>query len=71
MNLQGFIETDDDALLMVDYQGYRRAYPPGRRQVVGVAWHITNAEKYRFLSDSVCVINGDVSAVPATRAASS
>ena len=31
MNMQGFIETEDGALIMVDYQGYGRAYPVGRR----------------------------------------
>lgn len=38
MNMQGFIQTDDGAVIMVDYQGFGRAYPPGRRQVVGAAW---------------------------------
>ena len=60
MNMQGFIETDDGALIMVDYQGYGRTYPPGRRQVVGAAWHIASHEKYRFLNDSICVISGEV-----------
>ena len=62
MNMQGFIETDDGALVMVDYRGYGRAYPPGRRQVVGAAWHTTNNEKYRFLNDVVCAISGEVRA---------
>ena len=60
MNMQGFIETDDGATLMIDYQGYGRAYPPGRRQVVGAAWHVTAHEKYRYLNDSVCAIAGEV-----------
>jgi len=60
MNMQGFIETDDGALIMLDFQGYGRAYPPGRRQVVGAAWHLTSHEKYRYLNDSVCVISGEV-----------
>ena len=60
MNMQGFIETDDGALIMTDYQGYGRAYPPGRRQVVGAAWHVTSDEKYRFLNDAICTISGEV-----------
>lgn len=60
MNMQGFIETDDGALIMADYRGYGRAYPKGRRQVVGAAWHISNHEKYRALNDAVCVISGEV-----------
>jgi hypothetical protein len=60
MNLQGFIETDDGALIMLDYQGYGRSYPPGRRQVVGAAWHIASAEKYAFLNDAICAISGEM-----------
>jgi len=30
-----FIETDDGATLMLELHGYCRAYPPGRRQIVG------------------------------------
>jgi hypothetical protein len=60
MNMQGFIETDDGALVIVDYQGYGRAYPPGRRQVVGAAWHTAGDGKYQFLNDCICVISGEV-----------
>jgi len=62
MDMQGFIETDDGALIMVDYKGYGRAYPVGRRQVVGAAWHVSSDEKYRFLNDSVCCVAGEVRA---------
>lgn len=66
MNMQGFIETDDGALIMIDYQGFGRAYPPGRRQVVGAAWHISSHDTYHSLNDAVCVIAGEVRA-PAPR----
>ena len=59
-DFQGVIETSDGALIMFDYQGYGRAYPPGRRQVVGAAWHHTEHEKYRWLNDSICVFAGEV-----------
>jgi Protein of unknown function (DUF3237) len=62
MNLQGFIKTDDGALIMTDYRGYGRTYPKGRRQVVGAAWHVTDSEKYRWLNDAVCAIAGEVRA---------
>lgn len=45
---------------MFDYQGYGRAYPPGRRQIVAAAWHITSHEKYRWLNDAICVGSGEV-----------
>jgi hypothetical protein len=74
MNLQGFIETDDGALIIADYQGYGRSYQRSqalygtasdeetklRRQVVGVAKHYADAGKYRWLNDAICAIAGEV-----------
>lgn len=66
MDLQGFIKTDDGALIMTDFKGYgrthRQADEPGRRQVVGAAWHTSDTEKYRWLNDTVCAISGEVRA---------
>lgn len=62
MNLQGLIETADGATVVLDFKGYGRAYPKGRRQVVGAAWHICGDEKYKWLNDSVGVISGEVRA---------
>ena len=78
MNIQGFIETDDSALIMLDYQGYGRSTDRSqelykqasatnektskRRQVVGFAKHVTDSEKYRWLNDAVCAIAGEVRA---------
>ncbi len=63
MNIQGFIERNNPALIMLDYQGYGRSADRSqelyklssksyertkfRRQVVGFARHVTNSEKYR------------------------
>jgi hypothetical protein len=65
MNMQGFIKTDDGALIMTDYKGYGRSVVTTSakykfRQVVGSAWHVTDNEKYRWLNDSVCAISGEV-----------
>ena len=78
MNIQGFIETGDSALIMLDYQGYGRSRDrsdelyklasvasekiKSRRQVVGFARHVTDNEKYRWLNDAVCAISGEVRA---------
>jgi hypothetical protein len=59
-DIQGVIETDDGAVIMFDHQGYGRAYPPGRRQIVGAGWHISSDERYRWLNDSICVLAGEV-----------
>ncbi len=59
-DLQGVIETEDGAVIMFDYQGYGRAYPPGRRQIVCAAWHTTDHEKYAWLNDAMCIGSGEV-----------
>jgi hypothetical protein len=60
MDFQGFIETAEGALVMVEYRGYGRTHPPGRRQVVGAAFHLSDHEAYKRLNDIVCVIEGEV-----------
>lgn len=59
-DFQGVIETEDGAVIMFDYQGYGRAYPVGRRQIVIAATHIASDEKYRWLNDVICVGAGEV-----------
>jgi len=43
-DFQGVIETGDGAVVYFDYQGYGRAYPKGRRQIVTAAFHTTAHE---------------------------
>ena len=62
MNMQGFIQTDDGAVIMTDFQGYGRAYPAGRRQVVGAVRHVTDDPRYMWLNDGIGVISGEVRA---------
>jgi|SRR5690242_496272 len=59
-DFQGVIETDDGAVISFDYQGYGRAYPIGRRQIVTAAFHLTSDERYRWLNDAICVGCGEV-----------
>lgn len=63
-NFQGVIETDDGALIMLDMRGYGRAYPPGRRQIVGSGTHLSEHENYKWLNDVVCVLVGEVRSRP-------
>ena len=76
MNLQGFIETDDSATIMLDYRGHGRSRKRSdelyaaakiastetrfRRQVVGFAPHTTDSPKYAWLNDAVCAVSGEV-----------
>lgn len=54
------IETDDGATILFESHGYGRAYPPGRRQIVGAIFHSSDDERYRRLNDAVCVCIGEV-----------
>ena len=56
------IESDDGPTIMFEWHGYGRAYPPGRRQIVGAVFHLSDAERYRRLNDAVCVCVGEVRA---------
>lgn len=59
-DFQGVIETQDGAVVMFDYQGYGRAYPAGRRQIVTAAWHFSSDERYTWLNDSMALGSGEV-----------
>ena len=59
-DFQGVIETDDGAEILFDYQGYGRAYPVGKQQVVVSATHLSEDERYRWLNDSLSVGVGEV-----------
>ena len=56
------IETDDGATVLVELHGYGRAYPVGRRQIVGSVLHVSDSDRYRRLNDVVCVCAGEVRA---------
>ena len=60
MDMRGFIALRGGGLVMVEYRGYGRAYPPGRRQVVGSAIHTCDVEAFRHLNDTICVLSGEV-----------
>ena len=61
-DFRGVIETDDDATVMFECHGYGRAYPAGRRQIVGSVFHVSDGDRYSRLNDVVCVCTGEVRA---------
>jgi hypothetical protein len=60
--LRSELSPDDGAVIMVEWHGYGRSYPPGRRQIVGAVFHLADREPYRRLNDVVCVCVGEVRA---------
>jgi Protein of unknown function (DUF3237) len=61
-DFRAVIETGDGATIMVEWHGYGRAYPPGRRQIAGTLFHLADREPYQRLNDVVCVSAGEVRA---------
>jgi hypothetical protein len=61
-DLRAVIETDDGATIMFECHGYGRAHPPGRRQIVGSVFHLSDSDSYSRLNDVVCVCVGEVRA---------
>ena len=59
-DVRAVIETGDGAVIMFELHGYGRAYPPGRRQIVGTVSHLSDSDRYRRLNDVVCVCAGEV-----------
>jgi hypothetical protein len=59
-DFRAVIETDDQATILVEWHGYGRAHPPGRRQIVGSVFHVSDSDRYRRLNDVVCVCVGEV-----------
>src|SRR5690348_13566679 len=59
-DFRAVIETDEGATVFVEVRGYGRAYPPGRRQIVASATHLSDDDRYRRLNDVVCVCVGEV-----------
>ena len=56
---------------LLEMQGYGRAYPPGRRQVVGSVMHLSDSQPYSRLNDAVCVCVGEVRTLDGPERASS
>jgi hypothetical protein len=61
-DFRAVIETDDGPTIMFEWHGYGRAYPPGRRQIVGAIFHCSDDDRYRRLNDAFCVCVGEVRA---------
>ena len=63
-DFHGVIETDDGGTIYLEYRGYGRAYPVGRRQWVVAATHLSDAAAYQWLNDAISVGTGEVRAQP-------
>ncbi len=58
-DIQGAIETDDGATIIVSFRGFARPYPPEARQIVLAGSHVCGDERYSWLNDVICVGTGE------------
>lgn len=61
-DFRAVIESSDGATIMWECRGYGRAYPPGRRQIVGSVVHLSDDDRHKRLNDAMCVCVGEVRA---------
>ncbi|MEP6759220.1 MAG: DUF3237 family protein [Actinomycetota bacterium] len=57
---RGVLETDDGATILFHWEGLATLTDSGMRRLLGMAQHITDDERYRWLNDRVCAVEGEV-----------
>ena len=57
---RGVLETDDGAAILFRWEGLARPTDSGMRQLLGIVQHTTDDERYRWLNDRVCAVEGEV-----------
>jgi len=57
---RGVLETDDGATILFHWEGLARLTDSGMRQLLGMAQHTSNNERYRWLNDRVFAVEGEV-----------
>jgi hypothetical protein len=57
---RGVLETDDGATILFHWEGLATLTDSGMRQLLGIAQHTSDDERYRWLNDRVCGVEGEV-----------
>jgi hypothetical protein len=57
---RGVLETDDGASILFHWEGVASLTDSGMRQLIGLMQHVTDDDRYRWLNDRVCAIEGEV-----------
>jgi hypothetical protein len=57
---RGVLETDDGATVLFRWDGLATRTPSGMRELLGTMFHTTGEERYRWLNDRVCAVEGVV-----------
>ena len=59
-SFRGVLETDDGAAILFGWDGLARLTDTGMRQLLGTIQHVTDDERYTWLNDRVCAVEGEV-----------
>jgi Protein of unknown function (DUF3237) len=57
---RGVLETDDGAVILFHWDGLAILTDSGMRRLLGMAQHVTDDDRYRWLNDRVCAVEGEV-----------
>ena len=57
---RGVLETDDGATILFHWEGLATLTDAGMRRLLGMAQHTSNDERYSWLNDRVCAVEGEV-----------
>ena len=59
-SFRGALETDDGATILFRWEGLAALTDSGMRQLLGTIQHVSDDERYSWLNDRVCAIEGEV-----------
>ena len=57
---RGVLETDDGASILFHWEGLASLTESGMRQLLGAIHHVSDDERYRWLNDRLCLVEGEV-----------
>jgi len=59
-SFRGVLDTDDGATILFHWEGLASMTPSGMRTLLGTIQHVTDHERYTWLNDRICAIEGEV-----------
>jgi hypothetical protein len=54
------LETDDGAAILFHWEGLAAMTPSGMRTLLGTIQHVADDDRYVWLNDRVCAVEGEV-----------
>ena len=57
---RGVLQTDDGATVLFHWEGLASLTDSGMRQLIGTIQHVADDDRYAWLNDRVCAVEGEV-----------